>query len=1401
MAIVQNCVFYNGRMEKDAAEELFPEGVYRDAINLRPVDIETGSVGTLTNETGNEQVEYTFTQLGSDPFIRVIGSKLDLKRRRVYWLVYGQNNGSDQYAYVLYYSYETGDITTVFSHENILDFNPDFTISDIDIVYDDELGDTLYWTDRNSEPKKLNVTAGVNRFNSYTVDTSGFAAGDIVFADTEGNINGTRLFIPCRALTTTNDFPSYSYTTGELDTTDWETLPVGQCYPPFLTETMFYQKPITPYWSPNSTYFYDTGSEDVEGVATFLRRRSYQFAYSYVYFDGEESEFSPFSEAVFSDELTAGIYTAGEVTADPDFPTPVSISVRVPIHTFRYTDEEDVESVVEAPHSMIARVKLYIREVPTTKTPTDWNQWEDIPYDELYKYNLSSAGMGTGFPVAGTAGTYYYDWYTSSYSQAPSGQTSQLTTITVAFDGTQTLIPVDKKLASTNFFIAPKKSNTQTIIDNRLVHGGVTDGMNVSRDVIQSIEDNISITRTTQNPIIITSSESTTLNKYNSSTTTQSYNPVTDLYTGVFDLESALVIGDFDTFFSVSFTFEFKVIVSGNVVSTTPFTVQGSSNGIPDDDATFEEFVEGLVNSQTPFTASVNNTTGELTITRTIAATNATAYDTDIINNSGFVTLQTYRPYRTFKNHSAQQFGVTLQDDAGRQTELITGEWATIDFGHFISDDGNFDTQTFLARIGGLADIEVPTEARVLNILRKRSPSYQNYIQFCLSEGNSFVGNWDYNSQFEIGYVNLSIDEPNPDPSSNNKNLYISLSSVNGGDGRAYELAFDTSVLGFLPTSGDVLRFLYKMDNGGAIDEIYNATFNIEKYDERTNTIVVNFEDIEDNEPTLATYLESVASDPQNVRVLCEVIQKPSVSDQELYWEVAAQLSCTDGAVDINSDRDRINIFGDAYLKLRGYCTDANPEAASGENYTFQNFILQDPNYNDFTPSNNYGEGRPSLQVRSLRRGSNEYVETTRDNLLRYSEQSIQNTDVRRFGRFYGENIQEVDNIYGRIENIDGEGDKLGIYQEDKISMVYVGRGITTELSGGQRVIASQNNVFSDVVYNPFEGGISIDGDSFAKSGYQRYFTDSKRGMVYRQSMDGVTPISEVGMSGEFKNIFRKLRNSFTTPIIRGIVDERTDEYILSITYSEESNVTVFNASPLSFSFMPPDNGVTFTAFADDQRVLIDTSPIGKFNPQEFTMFGNQQEDGTVTVSQKPDGSNPEDGDVVRVNYPVNVTLVYSERTKGWTSYLSYTAEWLEAGIQSYHTFLNGEMWLHDIGNTDYCTFFGQEQEASVTVVGNPNPTQIKDWLVMRVKANTEDISAEITTQLEQSSSIPNGAWRKYEGEMRAPFYRDTNLQSGARLKGRWVQSKVTFSGYDVNDKKVKCFSIAMKANESPETF
>jgi hypothetical protein len=55
---------------------------------------------------------------------------------------------------------------------------------------------------------------------------------------------------------------------------------------------------------------------------------------------------------------------------------------------------------------------------------------------------------------------------------------------------------------------------------------------------------------------------------------------------------------------------------------------------------------------------------------------------------------------------------------------------------------------------------------------------------------------------------------------------------------------------------------------------------------------------------------------------------------------------------------------------------------------------------------------------------------------------------------------------------------------------------------------------------NPFVGdyGISKNPESFAKESYRAYFTDKQRGAVLRLSMDGLTPISDAGMSDWFKD-------------------------------------------------------------------------------------------------------------------------------------------------------------------------------------------------------------------------------------------------------------------------------------------
>ena len=112
----------------------------------------------------------------------------------------------------------------------------------------------------------------------------------------------------------------------------------------------------------------------------------------------------------------------------------------------------------------------------------------------------------------------------------------------------------------------------------------------------------------------------------------------------------------------------------------------------------------------------------------------------------------------------------------------------------------------------------------------------------------------------------------------------------------------------------------------------------------------------------------------------------------------------------------------------------------------------------------------------------------------------------------------------------------------------------------GNPQLVATNAVLGDA--NPFVGdyGISKNPESFAKDSYRAYFTDKQRGAVLRLSMDGLTPISDAGMSDWFKDEFKKPGYNFI-----GSFDTYKNDYNLTlddggqaypgsktITYSED---------------------------------------------------------------------------------------------------------------------------------------------------------------------------------------------------------------------------------------------------------
>ena len=205
------------------------------------------------------------------------------------------------------------------------------------------------------------------------------------------------------------------------------------------------------------------------------------------------------------------------------------------------------------------------------------------------------------------------------------------------------------------------------------------------------------------------------------------------------------------------------------------------------------------------------------------------------------------------------------------------------------------------------------------------------------------------------------------------------------------------------------------------------------------------------------------------------------------------------------------------------------------------------------------------------------YKNERRKNGLIYS--GIYNSDsgVNNLNQFIqAEKItKDLNPSYGSIQKLFSRNTDLITFCEDRVVRVAANKDAVFNADGNPQLIAS-DRVLGQTM--PFAGdyGISTNPESFAKDNYRAYFTDKQRGAVLRLSMDGLTPISEYGMSDYFKDA---LSTSNITTIL-GSFDDRKNEYNLTIP-SIGSTV----------SFKESVNGwSSFKSFIPEQAVSVGNS-------------------------------------------------------------------------------------------------------------------------------------------------------------------------------------------------------------------
>ena len=301
---------------------------------------------------------------------------------------------------------------------------------------------------------------------------------------------------------------------------------------------------------------------------------------------------------------------------------------------------------------------------------------------------------------------------------------------------------------------------------------------------------------------------------------------------------------------------------------------------------------------------------------------------------------------------------------------------------------------------------------------------------------------------------------------------------------------------------------------------------------------------------------------------------------------------------------------------------------------------------------------------------------------------------------------QDLNPTNGSIQKLHARDTDLIALCEDKCFRILANKDALFNADGNTNV-TSNRNVLGQAVPYVGEFGISKNPESFASYGFRTYFTDKARGAVIRLSRDGITEISNKGMTDYFEDGLKS-----TTSALIGSYDEHNSSYNVRLGSEQVSFKETVDGWATRLSYAPE-----FAISLNNDYYSFKNGEIWEHSSNTRSNFYGTQESTTI----KP----------VFNDAPTSVknfkTLSY-EGAEGWTATVvtnkqsGAVTSWREREGM-YFNYIMGD--ATTLANID-------TKEFSVQGIGN---------VLTHPAANTIIIDGEINTSLQSGDIIysPNG--------------------------------------------------------------
>ena len=377
---------------------------------------------------------------------------------------------------------------------------------------------------------------------------------------------------------------------------------------------------------------------------------------------------------------------------------------------------------------------------------------------------------------------------------------------------------------------------------------------------------------------------------------------------------------------------------------------------------------------------------------------------------------------------------------------------------------------------------------------------------------------------------------------------------------------------------------------------------------------------------------------------LVDIVSPRKRTSEQIYYEIGVGGVCYTNFAQGSTAGNNHGVFGVTVNQSNYYMRPVackTPVYDSGWNYDspddweYKTLYIEDKSVTDRIVSNSWNRGKAHVIYEKAKEVRRPYSVTWSD---RY------NVDVETLtlSSFNAAQVNYANYAakYGGITYIENYDENLLALQENKASVVGISKAVLNQAGGGDGVVSLSTSVLDESSINYYAGdwGCNLNPESVLIYDTQVFFADASRGKVIRITREGLSAISDKGLSRLLDGKFQNVSYSSTTKKVLSGFDPDDQYYYVTIksdsatntyAYDVRSGVWVSEASFIPDMYAHLDNEMyTFKYVSSGNKLVWRHSKTNTRN-----QFYGTNYDSKITVYSKFDPSMVKIYKAVGLNY------------------------------------------------------------------------------------------------------------------------------------------------------------------------